>query len=51
LGYIPIVVTDACGCGDPMDAERSVASMKFTGDAILTHTEAIAATLTQFKEN
>jgi hypothetical protein len=34
-----------------MDAERSVASMKFTGDAILTHTEAIAATLTQFKEN
>ncbi|RKP46079.1 cysteine hydrolase [Trinickia fusca] len=45
LGYIPIVVTDACGCGDAEAAARSVASMRFTGDAILTRTEEIVATL------
>jgi biuret amidohydrolase len=49
LGYIPIVVTDACGSGDPEAAERSVATMKFTGDAILTDIEAIVATLSQLK--
>lgn len=49
LGYIPIVVTDACGCGDAEAAARSAASMRFTGDAILTHTEEIVATLERFK--
>jgi biuret amidohydrolase len=49
LGYIPIVVTDACGSGDPEAEERSVATMKFTGDAILTDIEAIVATLSQLK--
>jgi biuret amidohydrolase len=49
LGYIPIVVTDACGSGDPEAAERSVATMKFTGDAILTDIEAIVSTLSRLK--
>jgi biuret amidohydrolase len=39
LGYIPIVVTDACGAGHPDAAARSIASLQFTGDAILTTTE------------
>ena len=36
LGYIPIVVADACGAGHADAAERSLATMKFLGDAILT---------------
>jgi biuret amidohydrolase len=36
LGYIPIVVTDACGAGHAEAAERALASIKFMGDAILT---------------
>jgi nicotinamidase-related amidase len=36
LGYIPIVVTDACGAGHAEAAERALASVKFMGDAILT---------------
>jgi nicotinamidase-related amidase len=39
LGYIPIVVTDACGAGHPEAAARSIASLQFTGDALLTTTE------------
>jgi biuret amidohydrolase len=45
LGYIPIVVTDACGAGDAEAAARSLASMRFIGDAILTDIEAVLATL------
>jgi len=36
LGVIPIVVEDACGGGHPEAAARSVASLKFSGDAIFT---------------
>jgi nicotinamidase-related amidase len=36
LGYIPVVVTDACGAGHQDAAERSLASLRFTGDALLT---------------
>ncbi len=43
LGYIPVVVKDACGFGHPDAAERSVASMEFAGDALLTDVETICA--------
>jgi nicotinamidase-related amidase len=43
LGYIPVVVRDACGFGDRDAAERSVASLEFAGDALLTDVEAICA--------
>jgi nicotinamidase-related amidase len=36
LGYIPIVVTDACGAGDATAGERALATLEFAGDAILT---------------
>jgi biuret amidohydrolase len=36
LGYIPIVVTDACGAGNEAAAQRSLASLEFTGDAWMT---------------
>jgi biuret amidohydrolase len=49
LGYIPIVVTDACGTGHADAAERSVASLSFTGDAVLTNVEAILAILARLK--
>lgn len=39
LGYIPIVVTDACGAGHAEAAARSIKSLEFTGDAILTTTQ------------
>jgi nicotinamidase-related amidase len=45
LGYIPVVVTDACGAGDKAAAKRSVESLKFAGDALLTDTGTICDVL------
>jgi len=40
LGYIPVVIKDACGFGHRDAAERSLANLEFCGDAVLTTTEA-----------
>ena len=36
LGYMPVVVTDACGAGDEEAGRRALASLRFAGDAFLT---------------
>jgi biuret amidohydrolase len=36
LGYIPIVVTDACGAGHEEAGQRALANIEFMGDAFLT---------------
>ena len=41
LGYIPVVVTDACGAGHEEAARRSLASLEFAGDALMTDVETI----------
>ena len=45
LGYIPIVVTDACGAGDQAAGERALASLRFMGDAFFTTVEELGAIL------
>lgn len=45
LGYIPIVVRDACGAGDPVAAERALASLAFAGDAFIADTDEVCAAL------
>ncbi len=45
IGYIPVVVTDACGAGNEDAAKRSIESLKFAGDALITDTEAICDVL------
>jgi nicotinamidase-related amidase len=45
LGYIPVVVTDACGVGDKAAAKRSIESLKFAGDALITDTKTICDVL------
>src|SRR6266566_4133956 len=45
LGYIPVVVSDACGAGNQEAANRSIESLKFTGDALITDTETICQVL------
>lgn len=41
LGYIPVIVTDACGGGNEDAAERSLLSLQFTGDTVITDVETI----------
>jgi len=43
LGYIPVVVQDACGFGHRDAAARSIASLEFAGDSLLTNVETICA--------
>jgi nicotinamidase-related amidase len=45
LGYIPVIVTDACGSGNKEAAKRSIESLKFAGDALLTNAETICDVL------
>jgi biuret amidohydrolase len=45
LGYIPVVIKDACGFGHRDAAERSIASLEFAGNALLTSVETICAQL------
>jgi len=45
LGYIPVLVTDACGSGNEEAAKRSIESLKFAGDALITDTETICDVL------
>src|SRR5438874_6076621 len=44
-GYIPVLITDACGSGNEAAAKRSVESLKFAGDALLTETETVCDVL------
>jgi nicotinamidase-related amidase len=43
LGFIPIVVEDACGAGEPEAGERALAGMRFIGDAMLCKLDELAA--------
>jgi nicotinamidase-related amidase len=43
LGYIPVVIKDACGFGHRDAAARSIASLEFAGDSLLTNVETICA--------
>jgi len=45
LGYIPVLVTDACGAGNEEAAKRSIESLKFAGDALITDTETLCSCL------
>jgi nicotinamidase-related amidase len=45
LGYIPIVVSDACGYGDAEAAERALASLRYAGDAMFANVAEICDVL------
>jgi biuret amidohydrolase len=47
LGLIPVVVTDACGAGNPSAAQRSLDVLATAGDAILTDISTITGLLAQ----
>ena len=47
LGYIPIVVTDACGAGHEEAGQRAISTLRFLGDALFTTTREICSILQQ----
>lgn len=51
LGYIPVIVKDACGFGHCDAAARSIASLEFAGDALLTTTDTFCTQLARVKRH
>ena len=49
LGYIPIIVSDACGCGHEDAAARSIENLRFLGDVLFTDTSEICTQLGRIK--
>ena len=45
LGYIPVVVRDACGAGDAAAGARAMDALAFAGDAMIADTEQVCAAL------
>src|SRR5207302_8168115 len=45
LGYITVIVTDACGAGHEDAGQRALASLRFMGDALFTTAEEIGRIL------
>jgi biuret amidohydrolase len=45
LGFIPIVVRDACGAGNQEAADRALVTLEFLGDTVLTNSEALSAAI------
>ena len=43
LGYFPVLVEDACGFGHSDAAARSIASLEFSGDTLITNTDTFCA--------
>jgi biuret amidohydrolase len=50
LGYVPVVVTDACGAGNEEAGQRAIASLRFMGDAFFTTVEQLKLILHQKAE-
>jgi biuret amidohydrolase len=45
LGFIPVMVTDACGSGHKEAGERALANLRFLGDAFFTDVKEICGIL------
>jgi nicotinamidase-related amidase len=45
LGLIPVIIADACGAGDAQAAERSLHSLAFCGDSLITDTQTFCGLL------
>jgi nicotinamidase-related amidase len=43
LGFIPVLVEDACGAGEHEAGERAIAGMRFIGDAMICRVDELAA--------
>lgn len=45
LGFLPVVVNDACGAGDSAAGQRSLESLAFSGDSLFVSTSEICSLL------
>jgi nicotinamidase-related amidase len=46
LGYVPVVLTDACGAGNAEAGARTLAALEFAGDAFVVDVESFSRSVT-----
>lgn len=51
LGYIPVVVADACGFGDVDAAQRALAGLAYAGDALQADSAQVVEAFRRFETN
>jgi biuret amidohydrolase len=51
LGFIPVIVRDACGAGHEEAAQRSLAGIAYSGDAVLTDVDTICGVLSRSRSS
>jgi biuret amidohydrolase len=51
LGYIPVIVRDACGAGHEEAGQRSMACVEYSGDAVFTDIETICSVFTRLRQH
>jgi biuret amidohydrolase len=51
LGYVPLVVEDACGAADEEAGRRALASVRYMGDALFTDVDEVTTLLRRAKHN
>jgi nicotinamidase-related amidase len=49
LGFIPVLLTDACGAGHADAGQRALDTMRFVGEAILSDVGTFSDRLGQFR--
>jgi nicotinamidase-related amidase len=47
LGFVPILIRDACGAGNAQAAEHSIASLSHMGDTVMTDTPTVCELLSK----
>jgi biuret amidohydrolase len=47
LGYLPVVIEDACGAGNAAAAERSLAALRYAGDVLFSDSATFGVALRQ----
>lgn len=45
LGYVPVIITDACAAGHEPAGQRALESLEFAGDSVFTTVEELCAVL------
>ena len=45
LGFVPIVIRDACGAGHQDAADRALQTLEFLGDTVLTDSSAVSVAI------
>jgi biuret amidohydrolase len=45
LGFVPVILADACGGGNAAAAQRSLDGLRFAGDAMITDVATFAGLL------